>query len=95
MGNVSMSYLFSFSRYQTKCVIKFLFRQLMTSQTLRFILDRAVKQWLTGKKRGKDGNTKISGNNNVTLLCRFFESRVKEHLHKTFAMLSRFWPLRE
>ena len=29
-----MSYLFSFSRYQTKCVIKFLFRQLMTSQTL-------------------------------------------------------------
>ena len=50
MGNVSMSYLFSFSRYQTKCVIKFLFRQLMTSQTLRFILDRAVKQWLTGKK---------------------------------------------
>ena len=33
MGNVSMSYLFSFSRYQTKCVIKFLFRQLMTSQT--------------------------------------------------------------
>ena len=26
-----MSYLFSFSRYQTKCVIKFLFRRLMTS----------------------------------------------------------------
>ena len=28
-----MSYLFSFSRYQTKCIIKFLFRQLMMSQT--------------------------------------------------------------
>ena len=28
---VSMSYLFPFSRYQTKCGIKFLFRQLMTS----------------------------------------------------------------
>ena len=25
MDKVSMSYLFSFSRYQTKCVIKFLF----------------------------------------------------------------------
>ena len=31
MENVSMSYLFSFSRYQTKCVIKFLSRQLMPS----------------------------------------------------------------
>ena len=27
----SMSYRFSFSRYQTKCVIKFFFRQLVTS----------------------------------------------------------------
>ena len=31
MAKVPMSYLFSFSRYQTKCVIKFLFRQLMNS----------------------------------------------------------------
>ena len=29
MGKVSMSYLFSFSGYQTKCVIEFLFRELM------------------------------------------------------------------
>ena len=58
MDKVSISYLFFFSRYQTKCVIKkFLFRQLMTSQTLRFILDQALKQWLTGRKRGEDGNT--------------------------------------
>ena len=28
---VSMSHFISFSRYQTKCVIEFLFRQLMTS----------------------------------------------------------------
>ena len=28
---VSMSYLFFFSRYQTKCAIELLFRQLMTS----------------------------------------------------------------
>ena len=26
---------------------------------LRFILDQALKQWLTGRKRGEDGNTKI------------------------------------
>ena len=59
MGNVSMPYLFSFLRYQTKCVIKFLFRQLMMSQTIRFMLDQPLKQWLTGRKRGEDGNTKI------------------------------------
>ena len=67
----------------------------MTSQTLRFILDRALKQWLTGKKERERWKYKISGNNKLTLLCRFFESRVKEHLHKIFVMLSRFWPLRE
>ena len=58
MDKVSMSYPFSFSRYQTKCV-KFLFRQLMTLQTLRFIFDQALKQWLTGGNREEDGNTKI------------------------------------
>ena len=31
IGKVSISHHFSFSRYQTKCVIKFLFTQLMTS----------------------------------------------------------------
>ena len=58
MDKVSMSYLLSFSRYQTKCIIKLLFRQLMTSETLRFTLDQALKQWLTGRKREEDGNTK-------------------------------------
>ena len=57
MDKVSMSYLFSFSRYQTKCVIEFLFRQLMTS--LRFIFDHPLKQWPAGRKRGKDRNTTI------------------------------------
>ena len=47
------------SRYQTKCVIKLLFRQLMRLQTLRFLLDQPLKQWLTGKKRGESQNTKI------------------------------------
>ena len=58
-GKMSMSYLFFFPRYQTKCVIKFLFSQLMMSQTIRFMLDQPLKQWLTGRKRGEDGNTKI------------------------------------
>ena len=54
-----MSYLFAFSRYQTKCVIEFLFRKLMTSWTLGFIFDHRLKQWPTGRKRGKDRNTKF------------------------------------
>ena len=58
MEKVSVSELISVSRYQTKCVIKFLFRQLMTSETLRFIFDQPLKQWLTGEKGGEDGNTK-------------------------------------
>ena len=57
-GKVSMSYLFSFPRYQTKCVIKFLFSQLMMSQTIRFMLGQHLKQWLTGRK-WEDGNTNI------------------------------------
>ena len=56
MDKVSMSFLVF---PQTKCAIQFLFRQLTTSQTLRFILDQALKQCLTGTKRGEDGNTKI------------------------------------
>ena len=47
---VSMSHLFSFPRCQTKCVIKFLFSQLMISQTIGFMLDQPLKQWLTALK---------------------------------------------
>ena len=36
------------SRYQTKGVIEFLFRQFMT---LRYIFDNPPKQWPTGKDR--------------------------------------------
>ena len=54
-----MSHLISFSRYQTKYVNKFLLRQFMMSQTLRFFLDQPLKQWLIGKKRGEEENTKI------------------------------------
>ena len=54
-----MSYILSFSLSQTKCVIKFLFRQLMISLTLRFVLNQALKHWLTRRKRGEHGNTEI------------------------------------
>ena len=43
--------------------MKFLFRQLMTSESSRFILDQALKQWMTGEKnrgRGKCKNLNIS-----------------------------------
>ena len=53
MDKVSMSHLISFSSYQTKCVIKFLF-------SLRFFLDQPLKQWLTGKKEGKTKMQKIN-----------------------------------
>ena len=59
MDKVSMAYLFSFLIYQTKCVIKFLFRQLITSLTLRFICEHTLKQWLTGRRKEKDKNAKI------------------------------------
>ena len=39
-----MSYFFYFSGYQTKRAIEFLFRELMTSWTLRFIFDHVEKE---------------------------------------------------
>ena len=58
MSKVSMSYPFSVPRYQTKCIIKFLLNQLMMSETIRFMLGQHLKQWLTGRKSGEEGNTK-------------------------------------
>ena len=55
---VSMSYLFSFSRNQTKCVIKFLVRQLMTSN-FKIYLGSTAKAMTDREKRGEDRNTKI------------------------------------
>ena len=43
MVKVSMSHLISFSRYQTKHVIKFLFRQMMTSYTFKIFLESPSK----------------------------------------------------
>ena len=59
MYKISMSHLISFSRYQAKYVIKFLFRQLMTSYILRLFLNQPLKEWLTLKKRVEDKNTKV------------------------------------
>ena len=55
MDKDSMSDLISFSRYQTKYV-KFMFRQLMTSQTY---LGSNSKAMADREKRGEVGNTKI------------------------------------
>ena len=52
VNKVSLSHLISFSRYQTKCV-KFLLRQSMKSYILTSFLNQPLKQWLTGKKRGR------------------------------------------
>ena len=49
------SYLDNWWRHE---LFEFLLRQLMTSWTLRFIFDHSLKQWLTGRKRRKDRNTK-------------------------------------
>ena len=47
----------SFSRYQIKCVIKFLFRQLMMSY--KIYLQSSSKVMANREKRGKDRNWKI------------------------------------
>ena len=49
----SIIFFFYFSRYQTKCIIKFLFTELMTSQTLRFISNHLLKQCPREKKKEK------------------------------------------
>ena len=52
---VSISYLFSFSRYQTKCAIKFLWRQLMSSNILKSIFNHRSN----GRQGKKEGKTEI------------------------------------
>ena len=59
-------------------VIKFLFRQLMTSQTLRFTFDQPLKQWLTGRKRWADRNTKSEYLQNK----KSFLDEIKNIFHK-------------
>ena len=54
MDKASMSHLISFSRYQAKCIIKFLFRQLMTSQ----IFGSTSKAMADREKRGEEENAK-------------------------------------
>ena len=52
MGKVSMPYLFSFSSYQKKCVIEFLFKQLMVSD-FKIYLGSSSKSMADGEKEGK------------------------------------------
>ena len=74
IDKVSMSYLFSFSIYLTKCVIKFLFRQLLMSKTSRFILNHPQSQWMTGENWSQHGNTK---NLNISRMKRAFQMKEK------------------
>ena len=53
-NKVSMSYLLSFSRYQTKCVIEFLFRQLMASQTFKIYLQSSSKEMADREKKREE-----------------------------------------
>ena len=80
-----MSYLFSFLRYQTKCVTKFLFRQLMTSKISRFFLDQTLRQWLTGKKEGK---TKIQKFEYLENEKSFLDESIDESIFHSFEGLS-------
>ena len=52
IDKVSISYFFSFSRYQAKCAIKFLFENCDIINLSKAMTDRE-------KKRGQDRNTKI------------------------------------
>ena len=51
MDKVLMSHLISFTRYQTKCVIKFLLRPVMTSKTFLGSTCKAMAD--REKKRGR------------------------------------------
>ena len=54
MDKVSVSHLISFSRYQTKCVIKLSLRQLMMSWMSKIFLGSTAKAMADrGKKRGR------------------------------------------
>ena len=57
MDKVSMSYLFSFSRYQTKCVIKFLFSQLNVIN-FKIYFQTASKAMADREKKREDRNIK-------------------------------------
>ena len=58
MNKVSMWQLISFSRYQTKCVIKLLLRKLTDVINFKIFLGSTSKA-MTGEKRGEDKNTEI------------------------------------
>ena len=48
-----VSTLYPFKRYQTKCVVKFWFIQLMTSLTLSFFFNNSLKKWPSEGEWGK------------------------------------------
>ena len=61
-------HIFSFSMYQIKRLIKFLFIQLMTSSALRFIFDHPLKHWPRGEMRGSQKYKTINLENEKVFL---------------------------
>ena len=55
MTKLQLHVLFPSQDIKQKFIIKFLFRQLLTSQTLRFIFEHPVRQSLTRQRKGKMG----------------------------------------
>ena len=66
-----MPYLFSFPRYETKCVIKFLFRQLMMSNYKIYVesTSKAMADW--EKKRGRQEYKNL----NISRMKRAFKMK--------------------
>ena len=60
MDKVSMSYLLAFVRYQTKCIIKLLFRQLMTHKLKIYLRSSSKAMADREKKRGRRKQKKIN-----------------------------------
>ena len=71
MGKVSMPYLFSFPRYETKCVIKFLFRQLMMSNYKIYVESTSKAMADREKKRGRQEYKNL----NISRMKRAFKMK--------------------
>ena len=62
MDKVSMSHVISFSRYQTKCVVKFLFRQFMQSYINLKIFLGSISKAMADREK-KEGRRKYKNLN--------------------------------
>ena len=59
MEKVSVSYLFSSQDIKRNVLLSSYLPRTDDVTNFKIYLDQPLKQWLTGGKRGEDGNTKI------------------------------------